>query len=524
MGSASADVAYHIDSLNTIYLWGTAFSAWSEWSAKNKTMRRELIYSPGDYSFEGETAKTMGRPFIGLEDGIWYERMFDDSTGHALGFGYYGGVYMRDSLLNTKRIYASVLQNNIEYREHNKGNDQFHCFELFYTLPFGMQDTSTGLFAYELETGTEGSVDIQNIVVEADTLWDGTYHRWGLMSSETLLRTNAVAAYANLTYRNGNLTAKGGLRGERQWGWCEYADAAAQSYRFSALTYVPSIHITYTTPGMSILGVSYTRRMEAPQGSDYSTRRFYSLDGYSVGNELLKIGNVHHLEAKWDKYFEGVGAVGVNLFYAAKTDQKGELTDVVLEDAVFGRLVTYSKPINIGDSWNGGMDLHLTYRPNAFVNVRFNGSVFYDYMDVQFRPEEQAYTNGMWCYSLRLNAWVKLKNKVQLFGNVYYNSPTQNVLNTILSRKGLDLGVNADLCHQRLSIGLGVNDVFGWNKWSTVSNNPYLGSDVETTIQSRYINMGVTVRFGKMELESEPRRAIRSRNHADGDLDENEAF
>lgn len=519
---ASADVAYHFDSLNTLYLWGSAFPAWAEWSLGSSTSRNERIYMPGDWSFVEKRSKPMEHPSTGLEDGIWYEHLFDDSTGHAFGFGYYGGLWLRDSLLNTNRCYNSPSRQDVEYREHNGGSDQFHCFEIFYTLPFGPADTATGIAANELEAGGEGSYEVGNKLVAADSLHNGEYLPFSLLSSQTLLRSESAALYVNLTHRWRSLSLKCGFRGEIRSGRCSYHDAPEHSYRFFTPVAVPSVHATYTTPGQSIFSLSYTRRMETPQGADYSTRRFYTLDGYSVGNPLLKVGSSNHLEVKWDRYFDGLGAVGVNLFYSAKTDQQGTLDDVAFEDAVFHRLVTFSQPVNIGSSWNSGMDLHLTYRPNAFLNVRFYGSLFYDYLDMQLRPTDDPYRSGMWCYTFRLNAWAKLWNRIQLFGNIYYNSPSQSLLNTMLSRKAVDVGVNADFFHQRLSVCLGANDIFGWNSRSTISNNPYLAGDLETELQSRYLTFGITFRFGQMELEKVPQRSRRHRDSADNNFENEE--
>lgn len=502
------DVAYHSDSLTTLYLWYSAFAYWSDLTYSNQTNRREFIYWPGDYSFSETMAKLNSKPSRGFFDGIWYEHMFDDSTGHTLMFGYFGSAMWNDSLISASRRYAVNPQNDIDYQCMNKGSDWFHAVELAYMLPFGSRDTATGVFKNELEAGFEGFYHSNSSAVAVDTVGNHGSARCGWLSSNTVLHNKNASLYASYLRRWGSFTIKGGLRGEMQSGHVSYPDAPTHDFSHTDFMLVPSVHVTYSSPRNSSFAFSYTRRMSAPQINDYSSRRFYRLDEFSVGNPLLKKGCTHNVEFKFDKYLES-SSFGVNVFYSALTNQLGTLTDVVFENDVFQSIVTFSQPVNIGSASNGGADFHAVYRPNAFLNVRFNGSVFYDYLNLQFRDGTESYRSGMWCYSLRLNAWVKLWNQVQLFGNVYYNSPTQSLFSTTLSRKGIDIGANADLLRHRLSINLCMKDIFDWNGWSTTSSNPYFASDVDVKMLSRYASLGLTFRFGQMELEREPRRSMR---------------
>lgn len=507
----SADVAYHFDSLNTIYAWGAFMPVWTGWTSESAITRHERIYSPGNYSFSESASKDKRTPSLGFEDGVWFEHLFDDSTGHILSVGYYGSGSWRDSTLVTSRNFTHLPQYNMVCNSHEQVEEWFHCLEAAYLRPFGKLDTVRGTFDNELETGGEVFYFSQNGTKVATIVNNDVTSGASWLSHEVLSRTVNASLYANYTRRWGRFSAKVGLRGGLQAGNYSYPDAAEHNFSFNTPTVVPSLHLTYSTPKHSTFSISYTRRMEVPEGNNYSTRRFYTLDAYSVGNPLLRVGSSHRIEAKWDKYRDGLGAVGVNLFYYAKSNQQGTLADVAIEDEVFHRLVAFSQPVNIGSSWDGGFDLHLTFRPNAYVNVRLNGSLFYDYLDLQFRPSDSPYRNGMLCGSIRLNAWVKLWEKVQLFGNIHFSSPTQNMMNTTLWRKGLDIGANADFFHRRLSVNIGVNDLFNWNKRYILSNNPYFSANSSTTYVSRYINLGVTVRFGQMELEKEPRQSGRRR-------------
>jgi hypothetical protein len=66
--------------------------------------------------------------------------------------------------------------------------------------------------------------------------------------------------------------------------------------------------------------------------------------------------------------------------------------------------------------------------------------------------------------------------------------------------------VRADFFKRKLSAYVNVQDIFNWGKkiGSGSSNiGPYLLSESNSyTLNSRYISAGITLRFGKMELEN----------------------
>ncbi|MCQ2298444.1 MAG: outer membrane beta-barrel family protein [Bacteroidales bacterium] len=69
--------------------------------------------------------------------------------------------------------------------------------------------------------------------------------------------------------------------------------------------------------------------------------------------------------------------------------------------------------------------------------------------------------------------------------------------------------MNADLLDRRLSLNIGVNDLFDWNRWSVASANPYLMSNTDSKPTSRYVSLSATLRFGKTDLKGPERRGGR---------------
>ncbi len=505
---ASADIAYHPDSLTSIYLWGALMPSWSGWNLNTGMQRQELLYQPGNHSFEEQMYKNMTlKPNGGFMDGIWYERTLDMKRGSTFMFGYYGSIWKRDSLVAGIRNYSSLPQNNLRFQQQNNGSEWLHCLEANCLLSLGEADSATGNLPFEFEVGGEFSLAKTFVLVSADTAGTAEYSPCKWLSSISDASVTSANLYSSLLHRWKRFSLKGGLRFDLQHGRVVYPDEISYNYNRTTALLTPSLHLTYTSPKHHAFALGYTYRTSAPNTMDYTARKSYTLDGYSTGNPLLLNSATHNLEMKWDTYHDGYGIFGVNAFYSAMSNHQETMTDVIYDGGIFQRIVAFSHPVNIGNSWNGGVDIHAVYRPNAFVNVRVNASIYYDYLDLSYRSEH--YRNGMLCYLLRLNTWIKLWNMIQFFGNAYYSSPTQSLYSTTLSRKGIDLGVNADLFGRRLSVNVGVNDIFDWNRWSTTSANPFLMSDTDLKPTSRYLSFSVVLRFGQMELEGSGRRNSR---------------
>jgi len=101
--------------------------------------------------------------------------------------------------------------------------------------------------------------------------------------------------------------------------------------------------------------------------------------------------------------------------------------------------------------------------------------------------------------------WGKLWNVLQVFGNVNYTTRQIAFLSSYDPFFTTDLGVSADLLDRHISLYLNVKDVFNTYSSSSANTNPYISSNSTTRYSSRYISFGVTVRLGKMELESKAR-------------------
>ncbi len=443
-------------------------------------------------------SKTLGWSVMS-HAGIDYTKKFDNS-GHNLRIGLNGRFSHNASDQWFNREYETYYDLNehryLLTRSYRYGAD----LDARYNRPY----SENGEMSYGLRTSHfQMSNDYKRYNDLEGTLIDTlrTYHFNGGSTN--------VNADVNWTHRWGGFTLSTGLGLGLLRDAYEYvsdmpfADKGAPLF-FSAR---PSIHLTYRTKNMHNIKLNYSMRMFHPGEEDLSQYRRYGDNSYSTGNpDGLKSGFTHSLEAGWQKYFNKFGNVGVEMYGRLSTNEISSLTDSEY-DQYLDRVVSYSIPYNMGTSWRYGASLNATYRPTGFVNLRLYANV-YDYgykMEYDRDGVHQLDQRDKWSWSVRLNFWAKAFDWLQFTVSGNYTSPTLSLMSERKARYWLNFGLRSDLFKRKLSLFVNVQDIFNWGARfgsGSESTNPYyLSNNTNKMMNSRYISAGITLRFGKMELE-----------------------
>ena len=433
--------------------------------------------------------------------GVDYTKKFD-KKGHNLRIGL-NGRYSHNA---SDQWYNREYDTYYDLDEHRYMLTRFNRYgaslDARYNRPYSEDgEMSYGLRAshYQMNNDYQRYNDLDGTLV--DTL--RTYHFNG--------KETDVTADVNWTHRWGGFTLSTGLGlGMLRDGYEyitdmeEFADAGAPIF----FTARPSIHLTYRTKSMHNLKLNYSMRMSHPDEEDLSIFRRYSDNSYATGNPNgLKSGFTHNVEAGWQKYFNKFGNIGVELYGRLSTNEISSLTDSKY-DEYLDRIISYSIPYNLGTSWRYGASLNATYRPTGFVNVRLYANV-YDYgyrMEYDRNGVHQLDQRDKWSWSVRVNLWAKAFDWLQFTASGNYNSPTLSLMSERKARYSLNFGIRSDLFKRRLSLFVNVQDIFNWGGRfgsGTVNTNPYyLSNNTNKMLNSRYVSAGITLRFGKMELEN----------------------
>lgn len=502
------NVSYTIDSTSDLDFHLGVFPSWT-YGLDTASVFRDQRYLNSTLSYRDSTFQPWNNNLFGFY-GATYTKKFDNN-GHNLRLWLDGNFDHDGSNSTFTRQHGEQLFDNPldERRLYNTSNGGFSTsLNGRYNRPYSEKGELSYGFGLRHSYNHYSNMPLWE-------LSDGTQVSDSLRQYTSFDNTTSASADVNWTHRIGNFTLKLGLGGSLRHMTLDYA-IDCQSPLYQGLltdhldtTYAylsPSIHLSYRTENLHNYKLNYTLRVSTPSASQLTTRRTYDQDSYSLGNRDLKKAYTHNMEAGWSKYFHSMGNVGIEAYSRISQNEINSLSDNEF-DSILNRMVQYSMPHNVGNSYRYGLSTNLMIRPSGFFNVRLYGNLYYAGYTYDYLRDgiQQHAADSKLSWSVRLNSWVKLWNKYQVFASLNYTSPTLSLYSVSKPRYWMNCGVRADFFKRKLSAFVNVQDIFNWGKTiggGSTNTNPYLLSDSQTyTLNSRYISAGITLRFGKMELE-----------------------
>ncbi len=500
IGTMAVSLSYQIDSLNDLSLFGLAVT----FPAINKTLSTtdQWYYFPQmlHYTFSNSQESKSFR-LTGMANLNWKHRF--DNEGHNLSLTLYGNGGYSHSERTLRRDYTlleGILPQELaDFDKTYLGGMTNNSLTLSadYNRPLTLDDELTlGLSLVPSQASDYSSPSF----FSSTTM---TYDSLDLLRRfDKTNRTMQTSASASWRHKWKTVTMTLGLRG--YWNRCHYSlDALFPDDTSFAYFYLkPSLRLTYRTKSMHYFRFSYSLATSMPSAENLSTSRRYDEDSYKVGNPNLKAGHTHNIDLSWNRYFASHGSVGIESYARLSTNDIDYCKEAVSEiDPYLGRLISYSTPYNVGSSYQAGLEGNVTYRPVAWLNFRLYANLYRSGYEVD-HPKAGHYNNAMTSYSFRLNCWVNIAGRVRLNLSGNYSSPTQALFVERQSGYTIDMGLSADFWQKRLSVVLNVTDLFNWNRSQSWNTNPYLLGYSTSHTDSRFVSLSVTLRFGKMELQS----------------------
>lgn len=494
-GNFGLDFDYNVDSNTLVNLWLWATATHDSSSLDGRTERTEFITGAGRYLYN--EAQRNGNMLADAAFGVMMEKKFD-TLGGMLFVDYTGTLTRNRFFAGDLRTHDSLTALDFDRRRTTINPSQWHGITADIALPYNSHG--------EVDFGVMASLapERKNVDETLDGIADS------LRSYSYTNGTYELSLYAGAEHHFGRFTIGASLLMDNAWYRLRYPTADSGDVSKHYLTFSPTFHASYSTESMHNFTFSYTHYVMPPTAAQLTRFTVYGYDSYSTGTPMLKKGYTDNIELGWERYFDHLGSIGVSTWYNSMRDQTGTLTDVAYSD-VFGRIVAFTKPFNIGTARNGGLGLNATLRPSDFMNIRIYANLYDDYYRVQFRPGRWA-ESEKFCYSLRLNFWAKLWDKLQVFANANYRSRTQTLMAEVAPYFSFDCGVSTDLFDRHLSLFLNINDLFGTVRTGGESVNPYNPSTSESTITSQYVSFGLTWRIGRTEMEGMQQKEKKSRS------------
>ena len=488
-GGFNINFDYNIDSMNTIGVWVGGWPHANSSDNFQETFRHEYMQDAGMYHYTTEGKNDGLNQFY--HAGLQYLHKFNNE-GHNISLRMNGNLSNGYSNQYNKRTYETQTWMNVDYQELSEYNDFGYGLNLDYSLPYSENG--------EIGIGTSYSYSPDNYYIDYDTLAGDVYVKDVMRSFNREVGSHEYDVYFTLQQKWGNFVFKPGIRMEYEKVWNNISGYEISEHEKDYLNWRPSIHLSYRTKSMHNFNLSYSRRIAPPSARDLTNYKFYSTESFSTGNLELVPTYTNSIEGGWTKYWERFGSLGLTAYYRDSRNTVDNISDVILDD-YFGRYVQYSYPVNVGKSSRTGLEANVTYRPTAMFNMRLYANVYDYYFETKFNKNDEIIKDNSIVYSVRLNLWTKLWNKLEIHASGNYRSPQQSLFAERHANYSINCGLRADFFDRKMSVHINVNDIFNWNRWDNNTTNPYYQSYSSFKYNSRSISAGLVFRFGKMELE-----------------------
>ena len=502
-GNLFAHISYEIDTMTNIEFMGSYNLSHSSSKSLYDRQRNDWLTTNMFHYFDTNSSSALNG--FGMA-GIDYTHKFD-KNGHNIRASLHTNFSNGNSQNDFIRQYTAGTTYTIGENYDKCYLDKYANRNLDANVRYNRPYSENGELSFGLGYGLKNTTRKYNVIDS-----NSTSPVTDLLRSYNFDDTeHSVEGDLEWTRRFGNFTMELGMGANyehidfRYLGCPKYPftiDSMAKGF----LTYNPSIHLSYRTEDMHNFKLNYSMRMRRPSEENITTYKRYSVDSYSTGNRSVTYSYTHNAEIGWNKYFMTFGSVGLEGYARFSTNEISSLTTSTDEvDPILDRIVQFTVPYNMGSSYRVGGTAFVTFRPSGFINVRLYTNL-YDYGYSFDQGEKGILANHRVSWSVRLNTWVKLFNQYQVFASANYSSPTISLAAERKARYYLNFGVRADFFKRKLSAFINVQDIFNWGKTigsGSYNTNPYLLSESSNyTLNSRYISAGITLRFGKMELEN----------------------
>ena len=488
-GGFNINFDYNIDTMNTIGVWIGGWPHANNSDNFQETFRHEYMQDAGMYHYTTEGKSDGLNQFY--HAGLQYLHKFNNE-GHNISLRMNGNLSNGYSNQYNKRTYETQTWMNVDYQELSEYNDFGYGLNLDYSLPYSDKG--------EIGIGTSYSYSPDNYYIDYDTLAGDVYVKDVMRSFNREVGSHEYDVYFTLQQKWGNFVFKPGIRMEYEKVWNNISGYEISEHEKDYLNWRPSVHLSYRTKSMHNFSLSYSRRIAPPSARELTNYKFYSTESFSTGNLELVPTYTNSIEGGWTKYWERFGSLGLTAYYRDSKNTVDNISDVILDD-YFGRYVQYSYPVNVGRSSRTGLEANVTYRPTAMFNMRLYANVYDYYFETKFNKNGEIIKDNSIVYSVHLNLWTKLWNKLEIHASGNYRSPQQSLFAERHANYSINCGLRADFFDRKMSVHINVNDIFNWNRWDNNTTNPYYQSYSSFKYNSRFISAGLVFRFGKMELE-----------------------
>lgn len=328
--------------------------------------------------------------------------------------------------------------------------------------------------------------------------WDGTEYQPDMNRTNDFTHHRLLnSVYATSEMRFGQWNILAGLRGE-------YADirndlhSDTKDLHQHYCNIYPTLHISHPTGNGCEAMLSYSLRVNRPEGSDMNpfAERINPLS-LEAGNPNLKPEKIHSLECGWIWHGGNGGSLISTLYYRHITNQITEVSRYIAD----GVLLTTKE--NMQSSRNSGAELIWTMPVVKWFDFNLNLNGYYN----QINASRLGYgkNKDTFSWSAMLNADFRPFRHYMLQLNGRYRSSTLVPQGKRNADVRINMGMKYDIPAIGLSVIGSVTDLFATYRKSFTLDTPELKQKVEKRRNPRIFYIGLSWQFGGMKKHRDDR-------------------
>ena len=337
-------------------------------------------------------------------------------------------------------------------------------------------------------------------------------------------REDIHAAYATWGRKYGAWGVQVGGRGEVVYTTAELqgdsADIAAAVEQLGGedalfvndyVSFYPSANLSYTVDDRNQWVLSYNRRVNRPRGRQVNPF-VDNADPRNLryGNPFLRPEYTDGLEFGHQLTTKSL-TLTTSLFYKTTRDVIRRYVEVD------GTGIAYRTFVNLARQSNSGLEVVAMWRKGRTLQVRLNGSVYYQSTDGSNLAPDLGNNGFQGNAGYQVSALVKGDWKVQVDGR--YRAPAEYPQGTFAGYVSHSAAVNRDFYDGKLRASVRVSDIFDQRQWSYTSEGADFFQDGTFKRQSRFVYASLTWSWGKLEPGSKRGRGGYDRGSGSGGFD-----
>ena len=505
------DTLYSYESINSMKYNGS-------WSYGNIGVEYEIsknnsidFYFGGGFSTGKGEAKSYMNRFVNAEDTNYiYSRNSSsesDGSNWNLGSSFVHKFNKEDHKLTMdlsignwqnswsevkSEVYQTQAWKNKQFLSKSENKNGWNNLNVNYENPFN--DTLNIEAGFGLSYNPEISNSPTDTLNPISNLWENV-KLYSNKNNGSEFQTDGYFTFSNKIW---GVSYKLGIRGE----YISYnfrSDALNMDLNRDFFGLYPSIYLSYATKNQHNFSLNYARRVRYPSYELDPFIDYVDVESLSGGNIDLKKAYTNSFEAGWAKYFTSGGSINISLY---QRNTMKSITDITYTrfDTIINRTTLFSTYTNSGNDNFTGCEFTFNLRPKKYINIMLTSNLYNK--EIKADLGNYKVDKNLFSYDSRATLMLTIKKNYTLQFMGYYRSESSTITGSSEPIYYINTTLKADLFKQLLSIRVSVQDIFNWQKQYNNTNTPNLITTNSTKTTTQYVSAGITLRFGKIELES----------------------